>query len=770
MVLVSSSSVASLALAAPSAPVSGTVKDASGARVAGGRVSLLDAHQVPVATARTDESGAFALKAPAPGSYLLLAEAPGLAPRRLALMVEAAGLSGLAVLLQPTPLEEQVTVTAHPGRAEAVGAVAQPVNLIESETLGLRSKSVVAQMVNEEVGVHLQRTSPTMAGVFVRGLTGAKVNVFVDGQRYSTAAARGGVNTFLDLVDPGLLEAAEVLRGPSSAQYGSDALGGSVQFLTRSPSFAASGREVGGSYAVDAGSADARFGGSLSGSYATPRFALLGTAAGRRANTLRAGKGTDSHNAMVRFLGVDPEPQLDGGRLPDTAFTQYAGMLKAQWAPSERSRLVASYTRSQQDGGKRYDQLLGGDGNLIADLRNLMLDRASLQYERSAVGFFDSLRLGYSLNSQREERVNQGGNGNPRAAVNHEYERTTVHGTQAALSKAWSRHALVLGGDAYHERLTAPSFSFNPVTGATSVRRGRIPDGARYTSAGVYLQESFEAVPGRLRLAGNLRWSHASYRSEAADSPLVNGQPLWPDDERDASSLTFRTGAVLTLGEGVSLAANVARGFRAPHVTDLGTLGLTGSGFEVSAAALAGREAFVGTTAGADAVSSGLRAAVLEPERSLSYEGSLRVRRSVFDAELTVFANDISGNIQKQALILPQGAVGTRLGDQEIVRQSAGGAVFVAAASNPVLVGANFDDARVWGLEHTLEVRAGGGLTASAVFTYLHAEDQRTHRPPNIEGGTPAPDGWLKVRWAPAGKRFWIEPYLHGALRQENLS
>ena len=91
-------------------------------------------------------------------------------------------------------------------------------------------KTVVAQAVEGEAGVALQRTSPTMAGVFVRGLTGNKVNVFVDGVRYSNGAQRGGVNTFLDLIEPDALETIEVLRGPSSAQYGSDALGGSIQF------------------------------------------------------------------------------------------------------------------------------------------------------------------------------------------------------------------------------------------------------------------------------------------------------------------------------------------------------------------------------------------------------------------------------------------------------------------------------------------------------------------------------------------------------------
>ena len=180
------------------APVSGVVKDSTGAPVAGASVSLLDPQHVPVASTRSDEAGAFTLRAPSAGSYLLVADSPGLAVRRMAVNVGSSEVTGLNVLLQPAPLSEQVTVTANPGRVEALDSVAQPVNVIGSEDLALRAKSVIAQIGNEEVGLPLQRTSPTMAGIFVRGLTGTKVSVFVDGQRYSTGSARGGVNTFLE--------------------------------------------------------------------------------------------------------------------------------------------------------------------------------------------------------------------------------------------------------------------------------------------------------------------------------------------------------------------------------------------------------------------------------------------------------------------------------------------------------------------------------------------------------------------------------------------
>ena len=70
-----------------------------------------------------------------------------------------------------------------------------------------------------------------------------------------------------------------------------------------------------------------------------------------------------------------------------------------------------SYDRNQQDGGRRYDQLLGGDGNLIADLRNLMSDQFYARLLKQNLGFFDNASFTFSYNGQREERINQGGNG-----------------------------------------------------------------------------------------------------------------------------------------------------------------------------------------------------------------------------------------------------------------------------------------------------------------------------------------------------------------------
>ena len=751
--------------------LTGTLRDSSGGAVAGADVVLLTTALTTVASTRSDARGAFVLDAPSAGSFVLLVRAEAFGEVRRPLTISAGQAPpAIAIVLEVGGLSEDVTVTALRESVQDLRTATRPVNVINADTIAERVKTVIAQAVEEEPGVALQRTSPTMAGVFVRGLTGNKVNVFVDGVRYSNGAQRGGVNTFLDLLEPEAIDSIEIVRGPSSAEYGSDALGGSIQFFSRPPSLGLpDGGRWRGWLSSNGGTAHANVGGAALLGYTGVKLGMTTTFGGRKAGSIRTGEGIDSHAAVTRFLGVSSDRLMDE-RLPDTGFHQFGGSVRANWVPSPEMQVVASYLRSFQDGGKRYDQLLGGDGNLISELNGLSLDLFSLRLERAGVGPFEQMSLTYSINSQREERVNQGGNGSRTATIGHEPERTTVHGLQSALTRPLSARAtLSIGGDVYFERLTSDAFNVNPATGAESPRRPRVPDNARFTQGGLYAQTMFDVVPDRLKLTGAARWGGARYRANAADSPVVGGAPLWPDDRLDVSDLTFRAGAVMTPAEEWGFMVSVSRGFRAPHMTDLGTLGLTGSGFEVAAPDVAGLNGSVGTTADAAATSTGRSVDQVGPETSVQYDGSVRYRRRNFRTELTMFVNDVHDNIQKQALILPQGAVGLVLGGSPITSQSANGAVFVSATTVPVLVRANFDDARIWGIEHGAELRIGD-VSARSAFTYLRARDANTHLPPNIEGGTPAPELWLSARWQRPGARWWVEPYSHFGWQQKHLS
>ena len=339
--------------------LSGVVKDANGAAVAQANVQLINARQAAVAASTTDGQGRFTLGAVAPGAYELLTWKSGYESKRQALAVTAAGASAVEVVLGVEALADQVTVTAETGAVQDRDRVTQQVNVINEDSITQRTTAVLAQVAEEEAGLSLQRTSPTIGAVLVRGLT--EVGVFIDGVRFTNSTQRGGINTFFNLNDPTGLRAVEVLRGPNTAQYGSDSLGGTAQLITRQPQFGAAGPpglKTHGEVNTFFTSADLSFGGNALVNFGTERFGLLTNVSGRRAGTLRPGGGIDSHSAINRFLGLPSDILSEGDtRLTDTAFTQYGGTVKLTFAPTDDQQINSHYQRGQQDGGKRYDQV-----------------------------------------------------------------------------------------------------------------------------------------------------------------------------------------------------------------------------------------------------------------------------------------------------------------------------------------------------------------------------------------------------------------------------
>jgi len=665
--------------------------------------------------------------------------------------------------------ESQITVTAEIGQEVDRVKVSQAVTIIDQNEISRRSTAILAQAVEGEAGVRMQRTSSTIGGVSVRGLAGKNVSVYVDGVRYTNSAQRGGINTFFNLNEPSNLQSIEILRGASSAQYGSDALGGTVNLLTRTPVYGTDKAEFHGEINSNYNSADRSFGGSSLFSYGTNKLGGYMNLAARRINNLRTADGIDSHSALTRFLGLPSTVLYE--RLPDTSFTQYGGAFRLDYAPKDDQQFVFHYGRSQQDNGKRFDQLLGGDGNLIADLRNLMLDFTYLRYVKQDFGFFDSASFTASYNSQREERVNQGGQGDSLGSITHQYERTSATGFSFFLDKSLPfRNAFLLGGDFYSEKINSPAYTFNPRTNLVTISRPRIPDEARYLLGGLFIQNAWEAIRDRLRLSGALRYNVASYKARAEDSPVLNGNRFWSDDQLRVADFSGRIGAVLKVFDQFHLAINYSRGFRAPSMTDLGTLGLTGDGFEVDFTSASGLGGSIGTTADVFAVSTGLPVLQQRSEISDNFDVSLRYKNAWFETEATMFLLDLKETITKQSLILPPGAVGKFLGDQPIVRQEPNGVVFVPLSTSPVLVRANYTSARLLGFEYEIEAHLTKQIKFQGNFTYVRAEDKETGLPPNIEGGTPPPSGFLSIRYEPSDKPFWLELYSTLAARQSRLS
>jgi hemoglobin/transferrin/lactoferrin receptor protein len=546
-------------------------------------------------------------------------------------------------------------------------------------------------------------------------------------------------------------------------------LGGVVNFISHAPRYGANDSEWHGNTNVFYSSVANSFGGNQLLSYGTHRFGILLNANARRINRLRPGEGLDFHSALNRFFGIPSD--LFGSRLPDTGFTQYGGLLRTNFNLDDETQLLFSYSRNQQDGGKRYDQLLGGDGNLIANLRNLMTDLFYARLSRQRLGVFDNASFTFSYNSQREERVNQGGQGNPNGAITFQPERTNVLGFNFYLDKQLGeRNTLLFGADIYRDHIDAPSVTLDPVTRVFTPARPRIPDGARYLTYGFFAQDVVTAIRDRLRISGALRYNVASYKSRAANAPLgPTGRPLFPDDSARFGAFSGRLGAVINLGGGFDFAAKYARGFRAPNTTDLGILGLVGTGFEVDASTAAALGGFIGTTAGGDAVSTGIAVTRLGPETTDSFDFSLRFTHRRGGFEVTAFTNKLNDVYFDQALVLPPGAVGEFLGSEQITGQNANGLVFVAAATSPVLVRVNFDDARFNGVEVNAQALINRQFSLNGNFTAITAHSFFDNQPPNIEGGVPPPTAFLSLRYQPR-RAFYLEAYSTIAGSQDRLS
>lgn len=746
--------------------LSGTVTDTTGAGIPNAEVRVMTAQQIVIVATITDGQGRYSFDGLIDGSYVIKASRANFSPKSLAFNVGDVRPLKLDLMLSIGQVNEEVTVTADVGLAQERINIPMQVNAIGEASVRQRTTNVMAQVADEETGVSLQRTSPTIGSVLVRGLT--EVSVYVDGIRYTNSTQRGGINTFFNLNEPTGVSAVEIQRGPNTAQYGSDGLGGNVQLLSHQPRYGFDKPEWNGEFNTQYNSADNSFGGNTLVGYGTKRFGILGNFFGRRVNTLRPGGGLDSHSAITRFLGL-PSDITGSNRLPDTAFTQYGASLQMNYTIRDDQNLSFKYVRSQQDGGKRYDQLLGGDGNLIADLRNLMLDFGYLRYYKQGVGFFDSLSAHLSYNSQREERINQGGQGNPTGEITNDKERTSTWGVGFYLDKQFARNNFLVGADHYHDRVNAPSFA--TLAGVVRQNRPRVPNGSTYDLTGIYIQDVYEAIQSRLRISGSLRYNVAQYKARAADAPVVGGQPLFPNDSARFDDFSGRIGAVVTITDGLNAAFNFSRGFRSPNITSLGGLGLVGVGFQVSTSSVLGLGATIGSTADATAVSTGVEVAPLNSEISNNFDFSLRLKKRRFSFNATGFLIDYGDTIVRQTLILPQGAVGTSLGGQVITSQNERGAVFVELSTTPVLVQSNFSDTRMKGFEFDFEYRIADSWTAAGNYSYVFAEDKLTGLPPNLGGGGIPPQlSFLRLRYQPQGKKFWVEGYANAAGRQDRLS
>src|SRR5665213_2276566 len=256
----------------------------------------------------------------------------------------AAGAACLA-LAQPAaaPVDSRDVAMTLPPLFVTAARVPQPfatlladVTVIDAATIAQSGADSLAELLQRQPGIEIvQNGGPgSTSGIFVRGTNTDQTLVLVDGVRVSSSSSG---TTALEAIPLGQIDHIEILRGPASSLYGSDAIGGVVQVFTR---------KGGDTLHANASAGYGRYD-TLDGS------AGVSGGSGRWHGAVQwSGASSNGFNAIVNPANFSYDPDADGYR--NSSFSANGGY---DWAPGQS--LAAQYFRSrlnaQYDGGDAFD-------------------------------------------------------------------------------------------------------------------------------------------------------------------------------------------------------------------------------------------------------------------------------------------------------------------------------------------------------------------------------------------------------------------------------
>ena len=558
-----------------------------------------------------------------PGSYVLDVSARRFADRRIGLEVDRTETPRLRITLGLPPVTSEVTVTADRGATADIVRTPAIVTVRDADDFRNRPLATLGNALEGAAGVMVQQSTYGQASPFLRGLTGYQVLNLVDGVRVNNTTFRSGPNQYLAFVDPSQGERIEAMLGPASAQFGSDAMGGAIQVLTPHVDFQTTRRlRTSAGVNLFAGSADEARGADTTLFLQGRNVSTLFGGSWRELGDLRAGGGTDSHHALRRFFGLDDDriQEVLGDRQLDTGFTQHGLHAKVAARLGSAQNLSAWYQRSEQQDVRGYKDLWGGLGRVRSDFDPQELQLFYARYERLGLGRLDWLSGTFSVNAQRDGSVRQ--NLRPTDTIVRDDVAVDAFGylLQGGVQMG-SRQSMVFGGEVYDEHVDARRDETNPTTGSTVQKRALYPNGSRYVTSGLFVQNEIDLLRGDrgraviARLGG--RYTHIGVRTDADANLNASGQSLGvADSEESYHDWTFNAAVTWSVNQVLSVHGLVGRGFRAPNLNDLGALGLNDLGYEIPGASAIDAGGLIGTSDGEGAGSSGRAVSPLSSERS----------------------------------------------------------------------------------------------------------------------------------------------------------
>ena len=534
--------------------------------------------------------GEFFLSGLPPGDYAIRVSMIGYKESSRSFTLGEGDIRHLTVLLEPTTIPvEKITVTAGRFREESFAST-QSVSVTARGEFASRNFSTTAEVLREESGVLVQKTTCGHGAPILRGLIGKYVLLLYDGIRLNRPTFRFGANQYLNTVDLESLDRIEVVRGPSSVMYGSDAIAGAINLVPESPPLDNGNIEITPYFTGRYSGADD--GRSLHMSlYATHRlFSASVGATYKKIGDLRAGEE----------IGLQSPTGWEETDFK-TRMTYFAG---------SKTSLSLDYLATRQNRVPRYDKYVSGDfEQYIYDPQDRDLIALTLNV-RQVGACLHSLKSGISYQHETEGRTEQTVGSD---AVTKALDKITTLGGFIQLSTLpLSDHWLSFGMEYYYDEIRSNAREISDNT--TQTIRPTYPDDSRYHSTGIFLQDEW-SLRSNLKLTSGIRYSLF-----AMISPLE--QPFGEFD-RSYRDATGSLAASFRPIRSLNIIGRWSRGFRAPNLNDAVVLKYSSSGV--------------------DAPSLDLK-----PEHSNNYEIGMKVDARRGSGSLFFYYNQLSGLIDRK--------------------------------------------------------------------------------------------------------------------------
>lgn len=476
------------------------------------------------------------------------------------------------------PLKE--TVVAATRGSLAKSAVAQQVKVLTQTEIAYANAQSSADLLSGTGQVFVQKSQQGGGSPVLRGFEASRVLLVVDGVRMNNAIYRAGHLQNVITMDNAALDRVEVLFGPASTVYGSDALGGAICFFTKNPVLAADGERmnVGGNASFRYGSvnqektghADINLGGRKLGSLTSFTFSDFGD--------LRMGKnaGLDGYfgarNYYVERINGQDSLVRNSDPLVQkfTGFKQYDLLEKVVFRPNDNSSHTLNIQYSNSSNIPRYDRLTDPTSNGLASSewyygpqKRVM---AAYTLGLKHVGAFDGLNVTASWQDIEESRHNRGFGASRRT---DRVEQVKVYGLLAELVKNMEHQTLRIGLDGQYNDVTSTAQRVNVNTGEITSQSTRYPDGDN-TMLNVSLYATHLWSPksnANWTLSEGLRGGYSTLHSTFVSREFYP----FPFDKIDQAGPTFsgNLGAVWSGQEDWRVAINASSGFRVPNVDDM---------------------------------------------------------------------------------------------------------------------------------------------------------------------------------------------------------